>query len=41
MLEPYLRPAAYPGEHNFDVYPGLLDLDEAAVAEAMSDGLFG
>lgn len=40
-LEPYLRPAAYPGEHNFDVYPGLLDLDEAAVAEAMSDGLFG
>jgi crotonobetainyl-CoA:carnitine CoA-transferase CaiB-like acyl-CoA transferase len=39
-LEPYRAPAAYPGEHNFEVYPELLDLDEAAVAEAMSDGLF-
>ena len=39
-LEPYRAPAAYPGEHNFEVYPQLLDLDEAAVAEAMSDGLF-
>jgi crotonobetainyl-CoA:carnitine CoA-transferase CaiB-like acyl-CoA transferase len=39
-LEPYRPPAAYPGEHNFEVYPQLLDLDEAAVAEAMSDGLF-
>jgi crotonobetainyl-CoA:carnitine CoA-transferase CaiB-like acyl-CoA transferase len=39
-LEPYLPPAAYVGEHNFEVYPQLLDLDEAEVAEAMSDGLF-
>ncbi len=39
-LEPYRAPAAYPGEHNFEVYPELLDLDQAAVAEAMSDGLF-
>ncbi len=39
-LEPYRPPAAYAGEYNFEVYPQLLDLDEAAVAEAMSDGLF-
>jgi crotonobetainyl-CoA:carnitine CoA-transferase CaiB-like acyl-CoA transferase len=39
-LEPYLPPASYAGEHNFEVYPELLDLDEAAVAEAMGEGLF-
>ncbi|MGH9046395.1 MAG: CaiB/BaiF CoA transferase family protein, partial [Acidimicrobiales bacterium] len=39
-LEPYLPAASYPGEHNFEVYTQLLGLDEAAVAEAMSDGLF-
>ena len=39
-LEPYRRPAAYPGEDNFEVYPELLGIDEAAIAEAMSDGLF-
>jgi crotonobetainyl-CoA:carnitine CoA-transferase CaiB-like acyl-CoA transferase len=40
VLEPYLRPAAYPGEGNFEVYPELLDLDETAVADAMESGLF-
>lgn len=40
ILEPYRRPAAYPGEDNFEVYPELLGIDEVAVAEAMSDGLF-
>jgi crotonobetainyl-CoA:carnitine CoA-transferase CaiB-like acyl-CoA transferase len=39
-LDPYLRPAAYAGEGNFEVYPELLDLDEEAVAEAMESGLF-
>ncbi len=39
-LEPYRPAAAYAGEHNFEVYPELLDIDEAAVAEAMSEGLF-
>jgi len=39
-LEPYRRPAAYPGEDNFEVYPELLDIDEVGVAEGMSDGLF-
>ncbi len=39
-LEPYRRPAAYPGEDNFEVYPELLEIDEVEVAEAMSDGLF-
>jgi len=39
-LEPYARPAAYAGEHNFEVYPELLDLDVAEVAAAMDDGLF-
>lgn len=39
-LEPYLPAAAYAGEHNFEVYPELLDIDEAAVAEAMGEGLF-
>ena len=39
-LEPYLRAPSYPGEHNLEVYPELLDLDESAVAEAMGDGLF-
>jgi crotonobetainyl-CoA:carnitine CoA-transferase CaiB-like acyl-CoA transferase len=36
-LEPYMAPGAYPGEHNFEVYPELLDMDEAGVAE---DDLF-
>jgi hypothetical protein len=39
-LEPYRPAAAYAGEHNFEVYPELLDIDEAAVAEAMGEGLF-
>jgi crotonobetainyl-CoA:carnitine CoA-transferase CaiB-like acyl-CoA transferase len=39
-LEPYQPAASYAGEHNFEVYPELLDLDEAAVAEAMGEGLF-
>jgi crotonobetainyl-CoA:carnitine CoA-transferase CaiB-like acyl-CoA transferase len=39
-LEPYRPPVAYPGEHNFEVYPLLLGIDEAAVAEGMNDGLF-
>jgi crotonobetainyl-CoA:carnitine CoA-transferase CaiB-like acyl-CoA transferase len=39
-LDPYRPPVAYPGEHNFEVYPPLLGIDEAAVAEAMGDGLF-
>jgi crotonobetainyl-CoA:carnitine CoA-transferase CaiB-like acyl-CoA transferase len=39
-LEPYRPPASYAGEHNFEVYRELLDMDEAAVAEAMGDGLF-
>jgi crotonobetainyl-CoA:carnitine CoA-transferase CaiB-like acyl-CoA transferase len=39
-LEPYMAPAAYAGEHNFEIYPELLDMDEAGVAEAMADGLF-
>ncbi|MGH9006238.1 MAG: CoA transferase [Acidimicrobiales bacterium] len=39
-LEPYRQAAAYPGEHNFEVYPELLGIDEAEVAEAMGDGLF-
>jgi benzylsuccinate CoA-transferase BbsF subunit len=39
-LEPYMAPAAYAGAHNFEIYPELLDMDEAGVAEAMADGLF-
>ncbi len=39
-LEPYRPPASYAGEHNFEVYHELLGMDEAAVAEAMGDGLF-
>lgn len=39
-LEPYRPAAAYVGEHNFEVYGELLGWDEAAVAEAMGDGLF-
>ena len=39
-LEPYRRAAAYPGEDNFEVYPDLLDVDEAGVAEGIGDGLF-
>ncbi len=39
-LQPYVPAGSYPGEHNFDVYGQLLDMDEAAVAEAMSEGLF-
>jgi crotonobetainyl-CoA:carnitine CoA-transferase CaiB-like acyl-CoA transferase len=39
-LEPYLAAPSYVGEHNFEVYLELLDLDAAAVAEAMSEGLF-
>jgi crotonobetainyl-CoA:carnitine CoA-transferase CaiB-like acyl-CoA transferase len=39
-LEPYMAPAAYAGEHNFEIYSELLDMDEAGVAEAMADGLF-
>jgi hypothetical protein len=39
-LEPYLPSAAYLGEHNFEVYSELLDMDEMAVAESMSSGLF-
>jgi crotonobetainyl-CoA:carnitine CoA-transferase CaiB-like acyl-CoA transferase len=39
-LLPYRPAGSYPGEHNFEVYRQLLDMDEEAVAEAMSDGLF-
>jgi crotonobetainyl-CoA:carnitine CoA-transferase CaiB-like acyl-CoA transferase len=39
-LLPYVAAGSYPGEHNFDVYRELLDMDEAAVAEGMSEGLF-
>jgi hypothetical protein len=39
-LEPYMAPAAYAGEHNFEIYSELLDMDEGGVAEAMADGLF-
>ncbi len=39
-LLPYTPSGAYPGEHNFEVYRELLGMDEAAVAEAMSGGLF-
>jgi len=39
-LEPYRRAGAYVGEHNFEIYPELLGMDEGAVAEAMSEGLF-
>ncbi len=39
-LLPYTPSGAYPGEHNFEVYRELLDMDEVAVAEAMSEGLF-
>lgn len=40
-LEPYLRSGAYLGEHNFEVYAELADLDIEAIAEGMGDGLFG
>jgi crotonobetainyl-CoA:carnitine CoA-transferase CaiB-like acyl-CoA transferase len=39
-LHPYIPPPAYVGEHNFDVYAELADLDAGAVAEGMADGLF-
>ncbi len=34
------RASPYLGEHNFDVYPQLLGLDEGEVGERMGDGLF-
>lgn len=34
------RPSPYLGEHDFEVYGELLGWDEAAVAEAIGDGLF-
>ena len=39
-LAPTYRPSPYLGEHNFDVYPQLLGLDEGEVSERMGDGLF-
>ncbi|HSD11571.1 MAG TPA: CoA transferase, partial [Candidatus Binatia bacterium] len=38
-LESY-RPAPLFGEHNFEVYPELLGMTEAEIAEAIADGLF-
>ncbi len=34
------RPSPLFGEHNFEVYPELLEMTEAEIAEAISDGLF-
>jgi crotonobetainyl-CoA:carnitine CoA-transferase CaiB-like acyl-CoA transferase len=34
------RPAPLFGEHNFEVYPELLGMTEAEIAEAVADGLF-
>jgi crotonobetainyl-CoA:carnitine CoA-transferase CaiB-like acyl-CoA transferase len=34
------RASPYLGEHNFDVYGRLLDLDAGEIAERMGDGLF-
>lgn len=39
-LEAY-RPAPLFSEHNFEVYPELLSMTEAEIAEAVADGLFG
>ena len=39
-LEPYLPPPSYVGEHNFDVYAELANIDAGEVAEGMGDGLF-
>jgi hypothetical protein len=39
-LAPTYRASPYLGEHNFDVYPQILGLDEGEVSERMGDGLF-
>jgi crotonobetainyl-CoA:carnitine CoA-transferase CaiB-like acyl-CoA transferase len=39
-LQPYMAAPAYIGEHNFEVYAEVAGLDEATVAEGISDGLF-
>ena len=39
-LAPTYRASPYLGEHNFDLYPQLLGLDEGEVSERMGDGLF-
>ena len=39
-LEISYRASPYLGEHNFDVYAGLLGLDVGDIAERMGDGLF-
>jgi crotonobetainyl-CoA:carnitine CoA-transferase CaiB-like acyl-CoA transferase len=39
-LAPYVPPPSYVGEHNFDVYAELADMDAGDIAEGMADGLF-
>jgi crotonobetainyl-CoA:carnitine CoA-transferase CaiB-like acyl-CoA transferase len=39
-LEPYQPPPSYVGEHNFEIYPEVAGIDEAAVGEGIADGLF-
>ena len=39
-LEPYLPPPSYVGEHNFEVFQELANMDVGEVAEGMGDGLF-
>ena len=39
-LEPYLPPPSYVGEHNFEVYADLANMDAGEIAEGMADGLF-
>jgi benzylsuccinate CoA-transferase BbsF subunit len=39
-LAPYLPPPSYVGEHNFEVFEELADMDVGEIAEGMADGLF-
>lgn len=39
-LEPYAPPPCYVGEHNFEVYEALANMDVGEIAEGMGDGLF-
>jgi benzylsuccinate CoA-transferase BbsF subunit len=39
-LEPYRPPPSYVGEHNFEVFEELANMDAGEIAEGMADGLF-